>query len=174
MFVSVAAACSKPASNAQEPASKPIAAPVTREPASDEAKAKSYTATQDMRMMIGKMGREAAGRPKVGITAEPLFDALEAKANIKLAERKQFMGAAVRAAFCAGGTTDATTASQPINVAMCEYADDASAQASLEMMNANFPIANTRREAHHAAVMTVTGNPDDARFAAAFKVFESL
>ena len=168
------AACSKPNNNTQEPATKPIASPEVREPPKADDTAKTYTATQDMRKIIGKMGKEATARPKAGVTAEPLFDALEAKANIKLLERKQFMGATVGAAFCAGGTTEATATSQAVNVAMCEYADDASAQASLEEMNKNLPLANTRREEHHAAVMTVTGKSDDARVEAAFKVFESL
>jgi hypothetical protein len=172
--LAAAAGCSKPNNNAQEPASQPIASPEVREPAKADQTPKTYTATQDMRKIIGKMGKEATARPKAGVTAEPLFDALEAKANIKLLERKQFMGATVGAAFCAGGATEATATSKPVNVAMCEYADDASAQASLEEMNKNLPLANTRREEHHAAVMTVTGSSDDARVDAAFKVFESL
>ena len=172
--VTALAGCSKPNPDTQEPASKPIASPEVREPAKADQTPKTYTATQDMRKIVGKMGKEATARPKAGVTAEPLFDALEAKANIKLLERKQFMGATVGAAFCAGGTTEATATSQAVNVAMCEYPDDASAQASLELMNKNLPLANTRREEHHAAVLTVTGKSDDARVDAAFKVFESL
>jgi hypothetical protein len=173
------AACGKPHPDNQE-TSKPIAAPVlpegqpTNGPAHGTNKDGKYIPTTDMHLIIGTMGQEAKNRPKAGVTAEPLFDALEEKAHITLAQRQQYMGQSVHAAYCAGGqTADANTVK--LTVAMCEYPDDAAAVASLEYMNKTFAFDNTRREAHHAAVMTViAAKPGDVRVDEAFKVFESL
>ncbi len=120
------------------------------------------------------MGQEAQHRPKVGITAEPLFDALEQKAGIKLAQRQQYFGKSMHAAFCAGGQTAEPNPSKLI-VAMCEYPDDASAKEGAAFMNKTFASDGGRREAHNAAVLTVIAMREgDERVAAAFKVFESL
>jgi hypothetical protein len=173
-----AASCGKASSDSEAASSKPIAAPVlrdsTREAAQAQANGKAVPTT-DMHLILGTMGQEAKNRPKAGITAEPLFDALEAKANIKLAQREQYMGQSMHAAFCAGGlTTDQASADQ-LTVSMCEYPDDAAAQASLQYMNHTFNVAGARREAHHAAVLTIISHhADDHRVDAAFQVFDSL
>jgi hypothetical protein len=117
------------------------------------------------------MQLEAANRPKAGVLAEPLFDALDSKAGIKLEARRQYMGATLHAAFCAGGNTG-----DHVTVAMCEYADDKAAQASLDYMNKYFPVgAKGVRRMHHAAVMTViAADKTDPRIAKAMATFESM
>lgn len=182
----MAAASCKPSSDSQAASSKPIAAPVlaeggqgaqsaqARTPATNGANGK-YVPTTDMHLIIGTMGQEAKNRPKAGITAEPLFDALEANANIKLGQRQQYMGQSMHAAFCAGGMTEEPATADQLTVSMCEYADDAAALASLQYMNHTFKLVGARREAHHAAVLTVISHhADDPRVDAAFKVFDSL
>lgn len=126
--------------------------------------------TTDVRQMTTKMQYEAAHRPKAGVTAEVLFDALEANAGIKLQERRQYVGSTMHASFCAGGlTTDHVT------VAMCEYPDDKAAQAGLDYMNQYFNFPDAHREMHHAAVMTVIAKGDTAgRVDKAFKAFAAL
>ena len=176
----LAASCSKPKPDTDTESSKPIASPQLPEGAPTQVQVPSrnadgkYTPTTDVRLVIGTMGQEAQQRPKVGITAEPLFDALEEKANIKLAQRQQYMGKTMHAAFCAGGQTDEPNP-QKLIVAMCEYPDDAAANASLEFMNHTFSSDGGRREAHHAAVLTIIASrAGDQRVDTAFKVFESL
>jgi hypothetical protein len=181
MFVGVVgvAACGKPKTDAPQQSEKPIASPTLPEGTPTQTPAQKasgkYVPTTDVRLMIGSMGQEAQNRPKAGITAEPLFDALEERAAIKLAQREQYMGKTMHAAFCAGGQTDEANTERLI-VAMCEYPDDAAAQASLEFMNRTFTTnSSSRREAHHAAVLTVIASrAGDLRVDTAFKVFESL
>jgi hypothetical protein len=176
--VLLAVGCGKP--NTEQPAqAKPIVAPSVPEGMSTHApipkSAGLPAAATDLHTVLGNMGQEAANRPRAGVLAEPLFDALEEKANIKLPSRNQYMGASMHASFCAGGRTEATSASKPLTVAMCEYTDDAAAKASLDYMNSTFNMTNSRREVHKAAVLTIVAtSADDPRVDAAFKVFENL
>jgi hypothetical protein len=168
-LVVLLAACKSP-----EPAreSKPVEpAPAPAPVAAREATPAAHTPTTDPRVLVSKMQLEAANRPKAGVLAEPLFDALEAKADIKLAERRQYLGATLHAAFCAGGNSV-----DHVTVAMCEYADDKAAQVSLDYMNQYFPVgAKGERRMHHAAVMTVVAaNKTDPRVAKAMAAFESM
>jgi hypothetical protein len=178
--VAAAAGCSKPNQNSQpEPASKPIT-PVTAEiantptPGAANNAAGKYTPTTNVQPIVNQMSKEAAARPKAGVLAEPLFDALEAKANIKLDKRQQYLGKTIGAAYCAGGDSTPVGSSPTLTVAMCEYPDEAAAKAGLDMMNKDFPIAGAHREEHRAAVLTIVANADDPRIDTAFKVFESL
>jgi hypothetical protein len=149
-------ACSKPAP-ATEPAAPP---PISAQP----------TPVRDVRALVGKLGLEADHRPKAGVTAEQLFDALDG-AGVKLTSRTQYVGEIMKAAFCAGGRT-----TEGLVVAMCEYGSDREAAAGLAYMNSTFSFAAATRQAHHAAVMTVV-NPSHAHddlVARAFTTFQTL
>jgi hypothetical protein len=131
--------------------------------------------TTDTRQLVGDLQNEAMHRPKAGVLAEPLFDALDQKATIHLGQRQQYAGFTMKASFCAGGTTTDSAPADRLTVSMCEYSDDKAAKASLDFMNSRFPIKNARREEHHAAVLTIVAlNATDARVDQAFKIFESL
>lgn len=131
--------------------------------------------TTDTRQLVGDLQNEAMHRPKAGVLAEPLFDALDQKANIHLAQRQQFAGFTMKASFCAGGRSSDASADQRLTVSLCEYADDKTAKDSLAFMNSRFPVKNARREEHHAAVLTIVAlAASDTRVDQAFKVFESL
>jgi hypothetical protein len=169
--------CGKP--NHDPQVSQPIAAPKVPEGTPTHVEvpknSKLPAAATDLHAILGNMGAEAQNRPRAGVLAEPLFDALEEKANIKLPTRTQYMGSSMNASFCAGGRSEPTTASQALTVAMCEYTDDAAAKASLDYMNKTFNMTGARREMHKAAVLTIIASKaDDPRVDVAFKVFESL
>jgi len=125
--------------------------------------------SQDVRGLVGTLQHEAAHRPKAGVMAEQLFDALDT-AGIKLASRTQYVGATMQAAFCAGGR------SGELVIAMCEYASDHDADAGLAFMNARFGMPTATRRAHRGAVMTVVHQPgaDIAAVDRAFATFQSL
>lgn len=169
-------ACSKPSEEAK-PESKPIEPMKIPDPsaptpgaAARTSPTRNPTPTTDVRALMGKMEVEAAKRPKAGVLAEPLFDALEDKVGIKLDSRRQYVGETMKASFCAGGYTE-----DHVTIAMCEYPDDKAAQASLEYMNKYFPVSKGGRRMHHAAVMTIiTPTATDPRIDKAITTFESL
>ncbi len=157
----VLAACSRP-TPLPEPAAAPapLSTPVATQP----------TPVRDVRALVGKLGFEADHRPKAGVTAEQLFDALDG-AGVKLTSRTQYVGEIMKAAFCAGGRT-----SEGLVVAMCEYGNDREAAAGLAYMNSTFSFATATRQAHKAAVMTVVNqsHAHDDLVARAFTTFQTL
>jgi hypothetical protein len=150
-------ACTKPTPEGEPAAASPL---ISTQP----------TPVRDVRALVGKLGVEADHRPKAGVTAEQLFDALDG-AGVKLTSRTQYVGEIMKAKFCAGGRT-----LEGLVVAMCEYGSDREAAAGLAYMNSTFAFAAATRQVHRAAVMTVVNqsHAHDDLVARAFTTFETL
>jgi hypothetical protein len=146
----------------------PAASAETAEPAVREV-----SPSHDLTALRARLADEAHHRAAVQLPAERVLDALE-RAELRIAERKQFLGATVHAAYCLGGRTD-----EGLAVAACEYADPAAAEAGKQFMDRQFAAMSpwARRHAHETIVLTIAdpaGVPHDELAARAFEVFAAL
>ena len=140
--------CSKkkddaPAAKPDEVAVKPGIAPIHIEPEVAQALG------TDVHGMVNKLAQEAQHRPKAGVLAEQVFDALD-KVGVVIQQRTQYFGSIIQASFCAGGKT-----ATELSLSVCEYPDEKSAEAGLASMNKHFNFAEVTRAVHKAAVITV-------------------
>ena len=110
---------------------------------------KTMRPSQPVGSLVARLRYEAAHRPAIAPTADRALDAL-AHAGVALAGRRQYLGMAMHASYCAGGT-----ARDGLVVAVCEYPTHAEAVAGKAYMDRAFAIADTTRVVHGAAVMTV-------------------
>ena len=148
-----------------------------REPASNaetsDPAVREVSPSHDFTALRARLADEAHHRAAVRLPIEQVLDALE-RAQLRIAERKQFLGATLHAAYCLGGRTD-----EGLAVAVCEYADPAAAQAGKQFMDLEFAAMSSwvRRSAHETIVLTVadpSGVPHDEIATHAFEVFAAL
>ena len=147
----------EPAPNAQSPD------PAVRE----------VSPSHDLAPLLARLAYEAHHRSAVRLPAERVLDALEG-AQLRLVERKQFLGATVHADYCIGGRTG-----EGLAIAACEYADPAAAEAGRQFMDQQFAAMSpwARRRAHETIVLTIAdpaGLPHDEIAAHAMKLFAAL
>lgn len=140
---------------------------------SSDPPVKEVSPSRDLAPLLARLAYEAQHRPAVRLPAERVLDALEA-AQLRIIERKQFLGATVHADYCLGGRTG-----EGLAIAACEYGDPAAAEAGMQLMDRQFAAMSpgARRRAHETIVLTITdpsGVPHDEIAARAFKVFAAL
>ena len=151
------ARCRDPAANAE-----------TAEPA-----VRVVSPSHDLTALRAQLADEAHRRAAVRLPAEQVLDALE-RAQLRIVERKQFLGATVHAAYCLGGRTG-----EGLAIAACEYADSAAAEAGKQFMDREFAAMApwARRCAHQTIVLTIadpSGTPHDEIAMHAFEVLAAL
>ena len=149
-------------------AGAPAANAETAEPAVREV-----SPSHDLTALRARLADEAHRRAAVRLPVEQVLDALE-RAQLRIVERKQFLGATVHADYCLGGRTD-----DGLAVAACEYADPAAAEAGKQFMDLEFAAMSrwARRSAHETIVLTIadpSGTPHDQIAAHVFEVFAAL
>ncbi len=105
--------------------------------------------------LAARLSYEAVHRPAGAITAERVFDALDA-AGMSLAQRTQYAGIVMQASYCAGGKSR-----DGLVVAICEYPTHDAALAGKQLMDREFPLATARREVRGSTVMTAIGDRRD-------------
>jgi hypothetical protein len=113
--------------------------------------AKTVEPSTNLSGIAARLGYEATHRPATGPSSDRVLDALEA-AGIKLAERRQFLGIAMKASYCAGGTT-----SDGVAISVCEYATAEAAQAGKAFADRQYAAMspNAIRAIHGASLLTV-------------------
>ncbi|MGE5180799.1 MAG: hypothetical protein ACM31C_01995 [Acidobacteriota bacterium] len=141
----------------------PVPAPAPA-PAPARAAPRSLQPAQDLGPVASRLAYEAAHRPATAVSAERVFDALE-RAGISLADRTQYAGVAMKAAYCAGGRS-----ADGLVVAICEYPSHEAALAGKAFMDREFPLATAEREVRGSTVMTAVG----ASRARALSAFQTL
>src|SRR5262245_59500374 len=60
--------------------------------------------SQDISAIVERLAWEAQHRPKLDVTAERVFDALE-RAGVSVVGKRQYLGVTLGASYCAGGMT---------------------------------------------------------------------
>jgi len=100
-----------------------------------------------------QLHEEASNRPRAGVTVEQVFDALD-RIGIKTGPRKQLLGMAVNARYCAN-----TRVPNNLTVVVCEYSDAATAESSTAAVEKRFAAAtaNVTRKVHGSTVIAVMG-----------------
>lgn len=148
-----------------------------REPApnvdSSDPAVREVSPSRDLTALLARLADEAHHRTAARVSAERVLDALEG-AQLRIVERKQFLGATVHAAYCLGGRTG-----EGLAIATCEYADPAAAEAGKQFMDREFAAMTpwARRSAHETIVLTIadpSGVPHDEIATRAFEVFAAL
>lgn len=119
--------------------------------ASASSPTKRVEPSQQLAPLIARLHYEQLHRPPTRISAERVLDALE-RAGVGVRERRQFLGATVRAAYCAGGTT-----ADDIAISVCEYKTPAAALAGKQLMDKRFAVmdANAHRVVRDRTVLSV-------------------
>ena len=140
---------------------------------SSDPAVREVSPSRDLTPLLERLAYEAHHRTAVQLPAERVLDALD-RAELRIIERKQFLGAVVRASYCLGGRTGAGLA-----IAACEYADPAAAEAGKQLMDRRFSAMSpwARRSAHGTIVLTIadpSGLAHDELAAHAFEVFAAL
>jgi hypothetical protein len=102
--------------------------------------------------LIPIMRDEAANRPKVDVTPEKLFDALD-RAGMQTKQRKQVLARSAGANFCAIAKLDSPTGI--IGVVACEYESPAIASTMREALDKS-RISNVSRETRGGTLVTIT------------------
>ena len=150
MSVLCVAACSRtheaPPAAHTATATAAATAPAARSTASE---LKTMRPSQPVGSLVARLRYEAAHRPAAQPTADLVLDAL-AHSGVQLGDRRQYLGLAMHASYCAGGT-----AHDGLVVAVCEYPTHAAAEAGKAYMDRAFAIADTTRAVRGEAVMTV-------------------
>ncbi|MBA3542382.1 MAG: hypothetical protein H0T79_22390 [Deltaproteobacteria bacterium] len=113
--------------------------------------------SQDIASIVRRMQWEAKNRPAGALRAEPVFVALE-QAGVRVASTRQYLAAAVKASYCAGGETAARVA-----ISVCEYASPEAARDGLDFMKQRFAsiTPHAQRVVHGHTVLTIA-QPSDA------------
>lgn len=110
----------------------------TQAPVASAAKpqTKQVEPSQQLAPLIARLRYEQIHRKPTKLTAERVLDALE-RSGIGVGERRQFLGATVRAIYCAGGTT-----ADHVAISICEYATPEAALAGKQFMDKRFAAMN--------------------------------
>jgi hypothetical protein len=99
----------------------------------------------------GHFGREAKNRPGLKPNANDIFAAL-ATAGVSLQKQSQSLGSTYKAAYCTGGYS----ADSLIAVTVCEYANEADANAGRDFSISLFPqMTNRTVVAHKTNTLTI-------------------
>ena len=96
------------------------------------ATGKRVDPSKELSPLIGRLQYEARHRPPAEVPAEHVLDEL-ARAQLEVVERRQYVGAAVKAAYCLGGTTRSGVA-----LSVCEYPNAEAAAAGKQFMDTRF------------------------------------
>jgi len=136
-------------------------------PSPSPSQTKTLEAPKDLTSLAARMRYEAAHRPEAGPHAEQVLDAIDAN-GLTVLQRRQYLGVAVHARYCAGGTTK-----DGLAISICEYATPADAARGKTYADRQFAaISDAQRAARGNALITIVGaRPEAAR---ALHVFETL
>ncbi len=141
-------ACSRDTTRAPTPSPAPAAAP----PA---AQTKRLDPGEDLSSLAMRLRYEAQHRPTSGPTTERVLDTLDA-AGLRVDRRRQYLGMAMHARYCAGGTT-----SDGIAVSVCEYATDHDATAGKTYADHQYAsLAGATRATRGGTLLTLV-RPED-------------
>ena len=125
----------------------------------------------DVRSLLGRLQYEAQNRPAIAVNADHVLDVVD-QAGLKLERRRQYLGSAVKAAYCVGGTT-----SDGVAVSACEYPTPAAAADGLAYMNGAFKNTTVAKREQHASTVLSIANHDarhDGLVHDAFNQFSAL
>ncbi|HEY0480878.1 MAG TPA: hypothetical protein VGD37_25360 [Kofleriaceae bacterium] len=152
--------------------SEPPAPPPAVAPASAAAP-KLIEPSKELSPLVARLRYEANHRPASSVTAERVFDALD-RSDIRVTERRQYLGASMRASYCLGGQTG-----DDIVLAVCEYPTHGAAVAGKAFMDGRFAAMapGAHREVQDVAVLTVVDPAPRAHpeiVARAFQSFAAL
>ena len=101
--------------------------------------------------LAGLISREAKNRPGIKPSSDDVFAALDT-AGVGLPQKKQSMGSTYKAAYCAGGYS----ADSLVAVTVCEYANEAEANAGRDYSISLFPqMTNRTVVAHKTNILQV-------------------
>lgn len=146
---------------------------VTARSESSAAPARRVDPSRELSPLVARLAYEAQHRRPSPVSAERVLDALAA-ADLAVVRRTQYLGATVRASYCAGGAT-----SDGLVISVCEYPDADSAHAGRTFMNERFAAMTpaAKRAAQGATVLTII-DPDAparaVRVERALEVFAAL
>jgi hypothetical protein len=143
LLVLVICACSR---QTPAPAPAPAAAPAPK------AQTKTLDAPTDLASLAARLRYEAAHRPASGPHAEQVLDAIGG-AGLAVLQRRQYLGLAMHASYCAGGTTR-----DGLAISVCEYGSADAATAGKTYADRQFAaMSDARRATHGNALLTVAG-----------------
>ena len=144
LLLLVICACSR---DTPAPAPAPAPSPAPKAPA-----AKTLDAPTDLTSLAARLRYEATHRPAAGPHAEQILDAIGG-AGLAVVERHQYLGLAMHASYCAGGTTR-----DGVAISVCEYATADAATAGKTYADHRFAaIGDARRAARGNALLTIAG-----------------
>lgn len=124
--------------------------------------ARALEPSKDVSALVLQLQSEAKNRPSGSVTAERVFTALDG-AGVSLTGRRQYLGATMKASYCAGGVTP-----DGIALSVCEYPSAEAAELGKRYMDKRFGAITpyARREVHGSTVLTIAhaagGNRSDA------------
>ncbi|MDQ3367782.1 MAG: hypothetical protein M3680_20350, partial [Myxococcota bacterium] len=143
----------------------------------DPAAAKQMEPSRELSQIVNRLQWEAAHRPPTTASAERVFEALE-RAGVEVGAPRQYLGSAMLASYCAGGTT-----TEGLAISVCEFPSVEAAAAGKRFMDTKFAAMapTARREVHATSVLSVVRpaeSNDDAQLAErvgrAFTAFTEL
>jgi hypothetical protein len=134
----------------------PPAPTPTRQSPPAAAQAKTLEPARNLSGLAVRLQYEATHRPATTPSSERVLDAIDA-AGLKVAVRRQFLGVAMKASYCAGGTT-----SDGIAISVCEYASAAEATAGKKYADRQYAAMGPEaiRATRGATVLTVVRPPE--------------
>ncbi len=121
----------------------------------------------------GRFAREAKNRPGLKPSSDDVFAALET-AGVSLPAKKQSMGATYKAAYCAGGYS----ADSLVAITVCEYTNEAEANAGRDYSISLFPQMTNRTVVAHKTntlqvIIQKPGAPSEAEKKKAVDAFNA-
>jgi len=156
-------ACSRETAPVPAPAPGPALTPAAvPAPAASSAPARTSTAKiveapKDLTSLAARLHYEASHRPAAGPHAEQVLDAIDAD-GLAVVRRRQYLGLAVHASYCAGGTTR-----DGLAISICEYATPDDAARGKTFADRQFAaITDAQRATRGNALLTVVGAKPDA------------
>ena len=154
------AACSRASSQPPSPSASPS-------PTAGITAGKQLQPATELGSLAARLRYEASHRPATGPKAEQVLGAIDA-AGLRVGSPHQYLGLAVHARYCAGGTTP-----DGLAVSVCEYATPAEALAGKAYADSQFAaMTGAERATHGSALLTVVGPTTERE--RALHVFETL
>jgi hypothetical protein len=139
--LSFAAGCGKKEATTDPPAASVTPASSAGSPGPDAASPSATTMGPlgPGETLMGRISKEASGRPGTKPTAEDVFAAFD-KLGASVPVKEQTLAATYKAAYCVGGYT----ADRSLAVNVCEYPSEAAATAGRDLSRSLFPDLPTR------------------------------